>query len=177
MGGVKFTESQLIAKGLKYTSGNSKQQKIAVEKSDGAQEMKYSIFIPGDVPSSKNGRTVAHLKDRNGQPMYHENGLKKTTSLYSKATQKYLDEREQFYKDNVLRFLRMSSDKPLPLRVGYKLVRRTKVEYDDHNAIQIVADLMEKHNWIQKDSSQYVKFSAFTEEYDSENPGIILIIM
>jgi len=121
------------------------------------------IFIPGEVPSSKNSRIAIQTETTN-------------KTIPSKATRSYKKESANTYKDLRGDFHKMVEGLHPPFTVYYKLVRKRKAEFDFHNAIQIIADMMVLHGWLQNDDSKTVRFIPLLEIYDSENPGVYITI-
>lgn len=97
------------------------------------------IFIPGNVPSSKNNKQVFV---KYGKVMYTD----------SKATKTYRKDSKQHYEKNKLSFLKQAADKPKPLFVEFKFTRDSKRLFDLINAAQIVQDLMVEYGWIEDDN-------------------------
>lgn len=137
-----------------------------------------AIFIPGNVPSSKNGRVNT------------ENGsfANATVSRYKQAigVQEYSSRRKTYkgYKDkrrpNLFESLKSSfielKTEDKPLLIGVHFVRSSKRKYDHHNIVQIIADLMSAHDWIDDDDTTNALFLPMLidgnwESVDTKNPG------
>lgn len=116
------------------------------------------IFIPGNVPSSKNS------KQWTGKFL-----------INSKTVRNYLQKHEQQWVDEV-----WVKDRILvPVIVGFHFVRDSHRKFDFHNAVQLCADLMVKHGWIDDDDMNHfipVPFAIKGEwfSYDKEFPGVYI---
>lgn len=66
-----------------------------------------------------------------------------------------------------------------PLIIGFHFFRASKHNFDFHNAVQIVADLMVAHGIIEDDSMDYfiplpMNYMNRWYNYDKENPGVMI---
>lgn len=119
------------------------------------------IFIPGNVPSSKNSR------------MMTKSGLLIKSLLcfkYEKATKDIFVEKSKEFKEYVGEI-----DKPLFIRLHF--VRDSKRRCDFHNLTQFIADLLVKNGWIEDDNMNQVFFVPYKIEgkwysVDKENCGV-----
>ncbi len=93
-----------------------------------------SIFIYGNVPSSKNSKVWT------GRFL-----------VSSPAVKQYLKTSEKQYAVYRNQFLKMIRGKSLPLNVKFRFVRKTRQRFDFINMAQIVQDLMVKYEWIADD--------------------------
>jgi Holliday junction resolvase RusA-like endonuclease len=112
-------------------------------------------FIPGNVPSSKNGRRWT------GKYFVSS----KATTKYRKETAKYYD---QFRKG----FRKQLAKLELPVKISFKFIRGSKHKFDYINPAQTVQDDMVKHNWIDDDNCENILPVFEPYEYDKENPGV-----
>lgn len=139
-----------------------------------------TIFIPGHVPSLKNSK----VKTNRG-------------IFYSKTVKKYLQKMgiQRFssskkivigYKTRQNEFAEILKDFNFnyesPIVLGFHFVRSTKHKFDFHNAVQIVADLLVAHNFIEDDNMDYFipmpfKMKNQWYSYNKENPGVYLKIL
>lgn len=123
--------------------------------------MTDSIFIPGNVPSSKNSKvwTGRYL-------------------VNSKSVKKYLKFAEGHYLYQTTYFERLSSGKEFPLHVEFKFVRDSKRLFDLINAAQIVQDLMVKYEYIPDDNYRYL-IPHFDPEVviDKKNCGVYITVL
>lgn len=78
-------------------------------------------------------------------------------------------------------FENFNLDYPTPIIMGFHFVRRTKHKFDFHNAVQIVADLLVAHDFIEDDNMDCFipipyKINDNWFSYDKENPGVYIKI-
>ena len=110
------------------------------------------IFIPGNVPSSKNLQRCGCTKQAKPYE-YADNRVKEYIQL---TDDRYAKMAEKFYKgyENGHDLLgeKMYS---APCKVGFHFVRADKRDFDFINALQIVADRMVHHGWLTDDSMRY----------------------
>ena len=112
-------------------------------------------FIPGNVPSSKNGR--------------------RWTGKYfisSKATMKYRKETKEYYKKYKKEFLNTLEECEFPVKISFKFIRGTKHKFDYINPAQTVQDDMVKHGWLPDDDCSLLIPVFEPYEYDKKNPGV-----
>ena len=112
-------------------------------------------FIPGNVPSSKNGR--------------------RWTGKYfisSKATTKYRKDTKQYYVKLRKSFTEELSKYKLPVKISFKFIRGTKHKFDYINPAQTVQDDMVKHGWLPDDDCSLLIPVFEPYEYDKKNPGV-----
>ncbi len=121
--------------------------------------MAGNIFIPGNVPSSKNGKRWT------GSRLIH-----------SKATMKYIKESKPYYLENQAKFRKMIKGLNKPIRVKFLFIRGSKHKFDYINPAQTVQDLMVQFGWIDDDNCQEMKPVFLDYKYDKENPGVIISI-
>jgi len=112
-------------------------------------------FIPGNVPSSKNGRRWT------GRYFVSSTA----TTKYRKETAKYYD---QFRKG----FRKQLAKLELPVKISFKFIRGSKHKFDYINPAQTVQDDMVKHHWIDDDNCENILPVFEPYEYDKENPGV-----
>jgi hypothetical protein len=117
-------------------------------------------FIPGNVPSSKNGR--------------------RWTGKYfisSKTTMKYRKDTAKYYKQYAASFVKELSKHDLPVIVSFTFTRGTRHKFDYINPAQTVQDDMVKHGWIEDDNMTFIIPRFETYKYDKENPGVEIKIL
>lgn len=124
-----------------------------------------NIFIPGNVPSSKNS------KQWTGKFLTSS----KNTHLWRKNTKIYW---EQFKEE----FLKQKGSSSLPLLVGMHFVRKSRHKFDFNNVTQTIQDEMVTYGWMEDDNSDlmlplplFKNNSSYT--YDKLNPGVYLKII
>ena len=124
--------------------------------------MKNSLFIPGNVASSKNGRVFARGR-----------------SLPSKSCQKYYKESKESWAcpKNKKWFLDQIKGKTAPYRIEFTFIRSSKRRFDYINPCQTVQDLMVKAGWLEDDNSSYIIPSFGIAGYDKDNPGVWIKVL
>ncbi len=116
-------------------------------------------FIPGNVPSSKNGR--------------------RWTGKYfiaSKTVMKYRKDTKSFYEKYASEFKEELKKHELPVRVYFEFIRGTKHKFDYVNPCQTVQDDMVSHGWIEDDNMMNILPAFEPYSYSKENPGVIIKI-
>jgi hypothetical protein len=119
-----------------------------------------SIFIPGNVPSSKNGRVW--------------------TGKYfiaSKSVQRWRKESEPFWILHKSDFLLMIKGLDTPYKISLEFVRGSKHAFDYLNPAQTIQDEMVKHGWLEDDNASIVipVFKPFS--YNKLKPGVYVNIV
>ena len=112
-------------------------------------------FIPGNVPSSKNGR--------------------RWTGRYfvsSKATTKYRKDTAIYFEKFRKGFRKQLAKLELPVKISFKFIRGSRHKFDYINPAQTVQDDMVKHHWIDDDNCENIIPVFEPYEYDKENPGV-----
>ena len=137
------------------------------------------IFIPGNVPSSKNSkvatqsgvfnsRTVArYLKEIGVRAYSHSKGVKeyqRRDNLFRKSVGSYFDGIQY------------------PAMVGFHFVRDSRLKFDFHNACQIICDLLVAHRFIEDDNMDCllpipVQVNGRWYTVDKYRPGVFLEIV
>ena len=136
------------------------------------------IFIPGNVPSSKNSRINTK----------HGSFASKTVKAYlnSLGIQSYSSSKKivkgYVNKSNLIEnlredFLKQIEGKELPLEIGFHFVRNSKRKFDFHNIVQISLDLLTAHDFIIDDNMDCVipfalKIDNKFYSVDKMNPGV-----
>tara|TARA_R110000751_G_scaffold307776_1_gene431529 strand:+ start:156 stop:599 length:444 start_codon:yes stop_codon:yes gene_type:complete len=141
-------------------------------------KVRNAIFIPGNVPSSKNSK----IKTKHG-------------IFSSKTVKKYLSnlgiQRYSVSKKQVIGFVRRDNEfmkfqnefKSLvekskgDMIISFHFVRATKHKFDFHNMVQIIADLMVAHDFIEDDNMDHFipmpfKLKNKWYSYNKNAPGV-----
>lgn len=107
------------------------------------------FFIPNNVPSLKNSK----IKTSHGifpsatvKKYLQKLGIKSYSS--SKKIVEEYKQRPNIFKD----FAKYFVDIEYPILIGFHFVRGTKHKFDFGNAVQILADLMTAHKFIEDDN-------------------------
>ena len=141
------------------------------------------IFIPGNVPSSKNSRINTK----------HGSFASKTVKAYlnSLGIQSYSSSKKivkgYVNKPNVIEglresFLKQTEGKELPLEIGFHFVRDSKRKFDFHNIVQVVLDLMTASDIIIDDNMNCVipfalKIGDDFYSVNKDDPGVYIKII
>jgi hypothetical protein len=112
-------------------------------------------FIPGNVPSSKNGRRWT------GKYFISS----KATTKYRKDTKKYYDKFRKSFRKELAKL-------ELPVKISFKFIRGSRHKFDYINPAQTVQDDMVKNHWIDDDNCENIIPEFEPYEYDKENPGV-----
>jgi len=120
---------------------------------------KQVIWIPGNVPSSKNSRTF---------------NMRMKRSFASKTVQRYIRSTKSFYEENKKLFLSWCDQTSPPHIIEFTFVRGTKHKFDYINPAQTVQDLMVKYGWIEDDNCTIMKPQFGDYSYDKDNPGVYI---
>lgn len=142
------------------------------------------IFIPGNIPSSKNSKVATE------HGVFHSKTVMKW--LRAIGIQNYSTSKKYIkgYKDalrpnnfNALTdaFLKQSKDKTKPIFVGFHFIRDSRRKYDFQNAIQILMDLMVAHDWIDDDDTSNIYpiplyFNGGWQTISKDNAGCLMCV-
>jgi hypothetical protein len=143
------------------------------------------IFLPFNVPSLKNSKIATTIG---------KGANKRTILLPSKPVKNYLQKLgirsygkkgvdEYATKENIFRqsvddyFV----DCPKPVIVKFHFVRDSKRRFDFHNVVQIVADLLVAHRFIEDDNMDYflpvpMMLDGKWYTVDKLKPGVYVMI-
>lgn len=112
-------------------------------------------FIPGNVPSSKNGRrwTGKHF-------------------IASKAVMNYRKATKQFYQKFAQEFRDALAGRDFPVYIQFEFIRSSRHKFDYINPAQTVQDDMVKHGWIEDDNANFLIPVFEKYSYDKKNPGV-----
>ena len=126
--------------------------------------MPRGIFIPGNVPSSKNGR--------------------RWTGRYfivSKQTQRYYKNSKKYWIEHKKEFKKLlkgkDSQNKAPYRITFKFVRKSRHKFDYINPAQTVQDQMVKYGWITDDNAEEMIPIFLEFEYNKDNPGVYINVL
>lgn len=131
--------------------------------------MKNHIFIPGNVPSSKNSRITNRKTGR---------------SFPSPLTVAYKEESKQWWQMYRGRFRELADPYSLPLLVGFLFVRKSSHKFDFVNPIQTVQDEMVHHGWLGDDNADVMVPMPLIESItgkcyitDENTPGVYIKVL
>lgn len=117
------------------------------------------IFIPGNVPSSKNSKVWTGK-----------------FFVWSKACNKYVKESKDFWIENKQSFLLEVKGKKKPYKVHFKFIRNSKHRFDYVNPLQTILDLMVKYEWIEDDNADIIMPIFDVYEYNKNNGGVYITL-
>lgn len=122
--------------------------------------MPAEIFIPRNVPSSKNSKRWT------GKIL-----------INSKTVMTYIKDSKDDWMKNKDTFLSMIKGKEMPYTISFKFLRSTRRKFDYINPAQTAQDLMVKYGYIEDDNCDCI-IPCFEEyEYNKDNPGVIIKVL
>lgn len=141
------------------------------------------IFIPGNVPSSKNSRintSKGSFASKTVKSYLNSLGIQSYSSS-KKLVKGYVN------KPNLIEnlredFLKQTSGKQLPLEIGFHFIRDSRRKFDFHNIVQVVLDLLTAHDIIIDDNMDCVipfalKIDGKFYNVNKENCGVWIKII
>lgn len=151
-----------------------------------------SIFLKGNIPSSKNskqiqerytGRSICCNAEYDRKTKICENCGKTTGSakrpmlVNSEVVQKYILNHESEYDDIKPLFLSLIRGQSLPIQLGVYFVRDSRRTWDVGNACQIITDLMKAHHLIPDDDATNITCVFLGFHVDPQRPGCMIRIL
>lgn len=153
------------------------------------------IFIPGNVPSSKNSKvkTSSGVFNSPAVSKYIRSIGIQAFSSSRKTVKGYVSKNrpnifESFRED----FEAMKEGKEYPLLIGFHQVRNSKRKFDFSNSIELIQDLLTAHDFIEDDNVEFVFPSIMSRDgelptpdnvrdidwysIDRDNPGVYIKI-
>ena len=126
--------------------------------------MTDKITIYGELYSSKNSKRIVKFGN-------------KMALIASKQYMASVKPIEQQLVLNRGKWLRMSENVPSPLKIVFKIYRKTKRRFDYINIVQGLLDCMTECKWIKDDNADEV-LPVFEEyEIDKKNPRVEIRIL
>lgn len=150
------------------------------------------IFIPHNVPSLKNSKKPVSLPGQKHTTLVHSDAVKKylqkigvkhyRTRLNKKQKEMGMVKVEHYSKrPNIFAMSVGDYFKNIeyPIGVKFHFVRKTKADFDFTNAVDIIADLLTAHDFIQDDCMRLfipIPMCSNGKWYsvNPENPGVYL---
>lgn len=121
-----------------------------------------SIFIPGEIGSSKNSKKIAFNP--------------KTRQRYvidSVPVERYKKHAGILWQNEKKNFDRMTAGLLKPYKIEFQFIRKTKRSFDFINMLQLPLDMMVKYGWIQDDDYLNVVPCINPDViFDKNNPGV-----
>lgn len=109
------------------------------------------IFIKGNVPSLKNSKIATKrglFMSKTCRKYLQKIGIKKYSGAKKTVLEYTNTNRPNLFKMAVGRYF---DGVVYPCVIGFHFVRDTKRKFDFHNAVQIIADLLVAHDYIEDD--------------------------
>ncbi len=119
-----------------------------------------TFFIPGNVPSSKNG------KQWTGRYF-----------VFSKATKEYQKNSRDWYLLYRDEFQKAVAELPKPLILEFEFVRDSRRKFDYVNPLQTVQDFMVDAGWVEDDNADEIIPRFRPYRYDKEKPGVYIDVI
>jgi len=131
------------------------------------------IYIPGNVPSSKNNRGLMRVSKVVKQSPMMVTG----TLLPSPQTQDYKKNTKHHWERLAPVFKQMIGIRKPPYTISFFFIHKMRNTWDFVNRSQICLDLMVEHGWLTDDDTTQV-IPDFSEgaAYDKNFPGVIIKI-
>ena len=124
------------------------------------------IFIPGNVPSSKNSKQIVRRGNR-------------SILIWSKTALKYVEVSKDEWESHREEVKRILESKEKPYRIYFHFVRGSRRKYDFVNPLQTVQDLMVRYGYIDDDNTTEMfpfplEINGKLETYSKDNPGVYI---
>lgn len=122
------------------------------------------IYIPNNVPSSKNSKRIV----KRGS---------KTFLINSDLVFKYKAKTQIYWLKQKKEFLKMIENKEKPYKIAFYFIRKDKRKFDYLNACQLPCDLMQEFGWLEDDSADFIipVFNGY--KVDKEKAGVLIEIL
>lgn len=146
--------------------------------------MSKLLFIPGNTPSSKNSKIKTSRGIFNSPVVTrylrslgvkHYSSSRKIVEGFKTSENKFEAFRSEWFKQ-------LGEGSGNPTVVGFHFVRDSKRKFDFHNAVQIIADLMVAHDFIEDDCMDYfipmpLKLEGKWFSHDKLKPGVYVQVL
>lgn len=158
-----------------------------------------AIFIPGNVPSSKNSKEIKliytgkssccnavynKIPQKGGKSMFFCTKCKqicrpgqRNILAKSDIAMEYESTRMVFFQNAKSFFIEMSAKNKLPLMIGFFFIRDSKRNFDFNNATQILFDMMVAQNCLIDDSMDYAVPIPLGYLTGKTMPGVFLTVI
>ena len=139
------------------------------------------IFIPGNVPSSKNSKDIWYkpigADSKSVVRCYRGNQRVVPFITDSKRVKEYREKVEYHFKMYHQQFIELTKGKPFPLNIGFQFVRERDNGWDFNNIGQVVQDMMKEYGWIPDDNHKYLVPVYKQPLLDKKLPGVIITVL
>lgn len=140
------------------------------------------IWVPFNVPSLKNSKIKTSrgiFPSKTVKKYLQKLGIQRY-SVSKKEVKGYVT-KENLFENLRWEFQKQIKDKTYPLKIGFHFIRDSKRKFDFHNAVQIIADLMVAHNFIEDDDMTCflpvpLKYKGKYYSINKEKPGVLIKI-
>ena len=122
------------------------------------------ITIIGELYSSKNSKRIVKFGDR-------------MALISSKAYMSSVKPIEQQLILNRYKWLKEIENHPKPLKIAFKIYRKTHRRFDYVNIIQGIQDLMVKCRWLEDDNADEILPVFIPYEVDKHNPRVEISVI
>lgn len=129
-----------------------------------------AIFIPGNVPSSKNTKSAFKVRSK-------KTGKERLVIVGSKLSKDWVALTENDWREKRDSFLKLLDGKVKPYMIGFQFVRSSRRKFDYINPAQTVQDAMVKHCWLFDDNADEIVPVFLPYTYDKENPGVYIHVL
>lgn len=132
-------------------------------------DMTNSIYLPGEVYSSKNSKRIVYNKK-----------LRKPKLLDSIPVTTYKLTHAAQYKKARAAFLELIDGYTPPYFITFTFIRKTKSKWDFSNLIQLPQDMMQDHGWLPGDDVNVMyplpPLKGHPCFYDKELCGLVISV-
>jgi hypothetical protein len=140
-----------------------------------------SVFIKGNVPSSKNSK----INTRGGS--FNSQTVQKYLRSFGILSYSSSKKEVKTYKTIPMTFpveelKELFKDRKYPIIIEFHFIRNSKRRWDFGNITQIILDLFTAFNIIEDDSMDFVvpmpnKIDEKWYSYDKDEPGVIITVL
>jgi len=136
------------------------------------RKKEQSIFIPGNVPSSKNGKRWVTFNTKPGSKAKRKGML-----INSALVMRYIENTALYYYKHAGEFRYMVADLEPPYTVYFYFIRDSRRIFDYNNSSHVVTDLMRKNKWIDDDNMNWL-IPDFSKRYEvnKAKAGVIITV-
>lgn len=124
------------------------------------------ITLFGELISSKNHRPIGVNRSSGKPVMYKPKALRHEERL--------LLQQLSLYRQKWLGAVR---ELPRPLKINFKVYRRTRRKFDYTNIVQSLLDCMVKAGWLEDDAADFVIPSFSPYGVDPKNPRVEISVI
>lgn len=145
--------------------------------------MEDYIFIPGNVPSLKNGKqwTGKYLvKSKTVQNYLRSHGIQNYSS--SDKTVKGYKTVPDTFRPHAVKLKKLLQNIDKPYKIEFYFIRKAKNRFDFGNAIELLSDLFTAYDvWEDDNCDNFLPFPWIIDnsvyKVDSKNPGVMLKVV